>query len=152
MLEGPKNYIKKRFNVAKWAGVDQVKHNASLIKKLATNEADVETKVSKKQTRKMSFEELMQANQWTEADIKKNIRYQIRMSYGFLAFSGVLLLIAFYLFSVGNWFGGLFSLVFMCLGLAYAYQAWVSSEQLKQRKIRIAVKASFFALFKKTKA
>lgn len=148
-MNGPKNYIKKRFNIAKMIGFDQVKHNASLIKDLAQPDKSLEDKIRKKQARKMSFEELIQTNQWTQADIAKNIKHQIRMCLGFLAFAGVLLLLAIYLFSASNHFGGFFTIVFMLLGLAYAYQAWVSSEQLKQRKIRIAVKSSFFSLFKK---
>ena len=142
-------YIKKRFNVSKWVGYDQVKHNATLIKQIAKPNKNTEEKIRDLQAKRMSFEELIQANQWSPNDIKKNIKHQKRMSLCFLGFAALLLLLAIYLFAENNIFGGIFTLVFILLGVAYAYQAWVSYEQLTQQKIRIAVKASFIALFKK---
>lgn len=149
MALNPKNYFKKRFNVAKWIGADELKKNASMLKDLVKPQKSTEEIIEKQQAKTMSFEELIQVNQWTNSDIEKNKLYQTRMCYGFLTFSGIVLLIAIYMFFTSNIFGGIFSLIFMLLGLAYAYQAWVSYEQLKQRKIRINVRASFLALFKK---
>jgi hypothetical protein len=151
MALNPKNYIKKRFNFAKWVGADELKQNASMLKDLVKPQKSTEEIIENKQAKTMSFEELIQVNQWTNSDIEKNKIYQVRMCYGFLTFSAIILLIAIYLFIISNIFGGIFSLIFMLLGLAYAYQSWVSYEQLKQRKIRIRVRASFVALFKKKK-
>lgn len=145
----PKNYIKKRFNVSKWVGASQIKDNATMLKELVKPEKTAEEVIRKQQAKHMSFEELIQVNQWSPSDIEKNKTYQKKMSYGFLIFAGILLLLAIYLFFTGNIFGGIFSLVFMLLGLAYAYQSWVSFEQLKQHKIRINVRASLLSLFKK---
>ena len=146
MAWGPKNYFKKRFNVSQWIGSDEIKRNASMITKLLKSDKQERAKNNSK-IKNMSFEEIIQTNQWSQTDIEKNKIYQVRMCYGFLAFAGVILLIAMYFFLTSNIFGGLFSLLFMLLGLAYAYQAWVSYEQLKQCKIRINIKASLLSLF-----
>jgi hypothetical protein len=149
MARSPKNYFKKRFNVTKWVGADSLKQNASMLKDIVSSDKSPEGIEKKKQIKKMSFEELIQANQWTNSDIEQNKKYQVKMSYGFLAFAGLLLIFACYLFIASNTFGGIFTLVFMLLSLAYAYQAWVSYEQLKQHKIRINIKKSFLSLFRK---
>ena len=117
-----------------------------LIDHVTACEKTSEETIQADQARKMSFEELIQANQWTESDIEKNLKHQLSMCYGFLAFAGVLFILAIVLFILGNLFGGAFTILFMCLGVAYAYQSWVSSEQLKQRKIRINVRESLRAL------
>ena len=149
MASNPKGYFKKRFNISKWIGADHLIENASLLKNIVSPTKTPEEISEKNKTKNMSFEEIIQLNQWSGSDIENNKKHQKRMSFGFIAFSCVLLAIAIYLFITNNFFGGLFSLAFMLLSLAYAYQSWVSFEQLKQHKIRINVKASFLSLFKK---
>jgi hypothetical protein len=149
MALNPKNFLKKRFDVSKWIGSDTLKENALMIKALASSNLSAKQVAEKKQAAHMSFEELIQLHRWSASDIKKNKAHQKHMIFGFIGFSGILLAIAIYLFIISNIFGGVFTLVFMLLSLAYAYQSWVSFEQLKQHKIRINVKASFLSLFKK---
>ena len=145
----PKKYLKKRFNVSKWIGSDSLKENAKMLKELLAPKKTAEQVVQKMQAKQMSFEELIQVNQWSKSDIQRNSKHQKQMVFGFLAFACVLLAIAIYLFIIANTFGGVFALVFMLLSLAYSYQSCVSFEQLKQQTIRINVKASFLSLFKK---
>jgi|GEM_PF-5198689 len=149
MASKSKNYFKNRFNVSKWIGADSIKENAHMLKTLVKNDESPEQLAEKKQSKNMSFEEIIQVNHWSNSDIEKNKKYQKKMCYGFLAFAAVLAILAIYLFVISNIFGGIFSLVFMLLCLAYTYQSWISYEQLKQRKIRINIKKSFLALFKR---
>jgi hypothetical protein len=148
MLNGLKRVVSSRFNIKKWMGFDQIKDSAQFIgdayKDLSPKK---EQERQKAKNKNLSFEEIMQMQRLTDADIEKNYKTQKHSFFAFAGFALLPLVYAFYLFYVGLILGGIVSLLGAGLCLAYAFRARVVMYQYRHRVVKVDPKAVLKELF-----
>lgn len=148
MFKGLGKFVGSRFNIKKWVGFDQIKDSAQFIgntyKDLSPKK---ERERIKAQRKNLSFEEIMQMQRLTDADIEKNMKTQKTACLTFAVFALLPIAYAIYLWVAGMFLGGLVSLLGGALCLAYAFRSRVLMYQYQHRVVSVDLKQVLKQLF-----
>lgn len=140
MLQGFKNAVADRFNLKKWLGFDHLRDNAKFI---GGTYKDLTKKRNFRQgmaNPNISFEEMMQLNCLSEADIKKSIRSYRLGSIAFTLVGIAPIAYAGYLLRLDIVLGALVAFLAGCLCFSYAYLYRVALYQFENRVLKVAPK------------
>jgi hypothetical protein len=150
MFKGIKKVVGKRFNLKTWVGYDNLKNQAGVIKDMYEDVSPIkERQRIKAKKQNLSFEEMMQLNQMTDADIQDRIRSEKKMFIGYVLFAVLPLAYAGYIFSLGMVLGGIVSFLASMLVVAYAFRSQVYIYQLSHRQLSVNFMDVLKDLFKK---
>ena len=150
MFKGIKNMATRHFNIKKWVGYDRLKDQAGVIKDMYGDVSPIKDRERlKKKKANLSFDELMQLHQMTDADLKERIASEKKLALAYLLFSLLPLAYAVYIFHLDMILGGIVSFLAGILVLAYAFRSRVFIYQLSHRQLKVNFKDVLRDLFQK---